>query len=291
MSNYTKGILITGLGVLVLSPDGLLLRLITEDVLTITFWRGLFYSFGMFIVLSLYYRRKILNAFFKIGRPGLLLAVLYFLGNLSFIFSISHTAVANTLFIVSTTPLFAAMISWLFLKKHVSRNTWIAIGIASMGIIIICSGETLMPNAHLGNMAGLFGAFTLACSFTVIGENRDRDLLPSFVLGGFLMAICLEPFVSPYSTSDQNLYYLFLMGFVMLPIAATLMFMGPKFISAPEVGLMMLLESILGPLWVWMVLNEYPGDLVLVGGGIVLITLFTHGYLALRAERAKVLES
>ena len=212
MTNTTKGIVITALGVLIMSPDGLLLRLITEDVLTITFWRGLFYSCGMFIVLLAYYRSNILDAFLGIGKPGLLLAVLYFLGNLSFVYSISNTAVANTLFIVSTTPLFAALIAWLFLKKQVSRNTWIAIGIASSGIIIICSGETLMPNAHLGNMAGLLGAFTLASSFTVIGQNRERDLLPSFVLGGFLMAMCIQPFIAPYDTSDSNLFYLFIMG-------------------------------------------------------------------------------
>ena len=102
------------------------------------------------------------------------------------------------------------------------------------------------------------------------------------------MALSVEPFITPYDTSDSDLFYLFIMGFVMLPVAATLMFMGPKYISAPEVGLMMLLESIFGPLWVWLVLNEYPGDMVLIGGAIVLITLFIHGYLALKAEQQPV---
>ncbi len=285
-SNQAKGLLITGLGVLVISPDGLLVRLISTDVLTITFWRGLFYSIGMLMLLVLYYRKGIVEAFFNIGIPGLWMAALYFLGNLSFIYSLTHTAVANTLFIISTTPFFAALIAWLFLRQKVDRRTWVAISAASAGILIICSGKNAMPDAYLGNLAGLMAAFTLAASFTLVAHYRDRDLLPSFVLGGFLMALVLEPFVLPSQTTDRDLLYLFLMGFVMLPIAATMMFLGPKYISAPEVGLLMLLESVFGPLWVWMMLKEHPGNLTLLGGAIVIATLAIHSVLAMKKAPA-----
>ena len=213
LSTHAKGVIITALGVLVLSPDGLLIRLITADTLTITFWRGLFYSTSMFLVLTVFYKGKIIDAFFAIGLPGLVLALLYFIGNLAFIYSITHTAVANTLFIVSTTPLFAALISWIILKQRVDNRTWIAIVIAGIGIVIICGGASAMPQAQLGNISGLLGAFTLAASFTIISRYREKDLLPSFVLGGFLMALVLEPFVSPSQTSDSDLFYFFLDGF------------------------------------------------------------------------------
>ncbi|MCY3769357.1 MAG: DMT family transporter [Gammaproteobacteria bacterium] len=285
-SNQAKGLLITGLGVLVISPDGLLVRLISADVLTISFWRGLFYSTGMLVLLVLYYRKRVVEAFFNIGIPGLWMATLYFLGNLSFIYSLTHTTVANTLFIISTTPFFAALIAWLFLKQKVDRRTWIAISAASAGIAIICSGKNVMPDAHLGNLAGLVAAFTLAVSFTLVAHYRDRDLLPSFVLGGFLMALVLEPFVLPSQTTDRDLLYLFLMGFIMLPVAATMMFLGPKYISAPEVGLLMLLESVFGPLWVWIMLKEQPGNLTLVGGTIVIATLAVHSVLAMKKASA-----
>ena len=282
LSTHSKGLLITALGVLAISPDGLLNRLITADVLTITFFRGLFYSFGMLLVLTMHYRTRIITALFGIGWPGIWLATLYFVGNLSFIYSITNTSVANTLFIISTTPLFAALIAWLIFKEQVMRRTWIAIFVAAAGIAVICSGKSIMPDAYLGNIAGLFAALTLATSFTVVSKHRSMDLLPSFVFGGLLSALVLFPFVSPTQTSASDLKYLFLMGFVMLPVAASLMFIGPKYISASEVSLMMLLESILGPLWVWFALNEHPGNLTLAGGSIVLITLVMHGYLGIR---------
>lgn len=269
---------------LAVSPDGLLIRLVTLDTLTITFWRGIMYSAGMFLLLTVHYRSRIFGAFFGIGWPGLLMIALYIIGNLSFIYSITHTAVANTLFIVSTTPLFAALIARFVFREKVATRTWIAIIVAAVGIYIICDGPSTMPDAQLGNLSALLGAAALATSFTVISRNRGRDLLPSLVLAGFIMALLLEPFVTPSTTTDRDLFYLFLMGFLMLPIATTLMFMGPKYISAPEVGLMMLLESIFGPLWVWWVLSEHPGNQALIGGAIVLITLAVHSIMALRSQ-------
>jgi drug/metabolite transporter (DMT)-like permease len=279
---HSRGLLFTGLGVLAVSPDGLLLRLVTTDVLTTTFWRGLFYSAGMLVLLTVYYRRNVISAFFNIGRPGLLMMLLYCLGNLAFVYSISHTAVANTLFIISATPLFAALIAWLVYREKVLRRTWIAIAIACAGIAIICSGKSIMPGAWLGNLAALFTAFAIAASFTIVSKNRDRDMLPAMALGGFLTALVLEPLVSPSLISDHDLFILVLMGFFMLPVAASLMYIGPKYISAPEVGLMILLESVFGPLWVWMALGEHPGNLALLGGGIILVTLSLHAYIGMR---------
>ncbi len=282
LSTHSKGVIITALGVLALSPDGLLNRLITADVLTITFFRGLFYGFGMLLVLTIHYRTRITAALFGIGWPGACLAALYFVGNLSFIYSITHTAVANTLFIISTTPLFAALISRLIFKERVMRRTWLAILIAAAGIAVICSGKSIMPDASAGNIAGLLAALALAASFTVVARHRNMDLLPAFVFGGLLSAVILFPLVSPTQTSASDLKYLFLMGFVMLPVAASLMFIGPKYISAPEVSLMMLLESVFGPFWVWLALDEYPGNLTLAGGAIVLLTLIVHGCFGMR---------
>ncbi len=126
------------MGVICISPDGLLTRLITADVLTITLFRGLFYGIGMLILLSLYYRSKTLTAFLQIGWPGIVLMIAYSVGNLSFIYSITHTSVASTLFIMATTPLFAALISWLGYKQKVKPRTWWAIGGAALGVYVIC---------------------------------------------------------------------------------------------------------------------------------------------------------
>ena len=281
LSRHSKGLLITAAGVITVSPDGLLTRLIPVDSLTITFWRSAFFSVGMLLLLTAYYRKNIVAAFLGIGVPGICMALLYVAGNIGFIYSVTHTTVANTLLLISTTPFWAALISWMVFREKVAMRTWVAIFATAIGVFIICDGPSAMPDANMGNLAGLFAASTLAMSFTIVARNRDRDLLPSFVLGGVLAVILLYPFVTPAVVSQRDLGYLFVMGFLMLPIAASLMFIGPKYISAPEVSLMMLLESILGPLWVWLVLREHPGDYAIIGGAIVLLTLAVHAAIGL----------
>ena len=274
-----QGYMITGLGVLAISPDGLLLKLISADVLLTTYWRGLLFSSGMVVVLIAYYRSNVISAFLSIGKPGLWVMVLYCIGNLAFVFSINHTAVANTLFIISATPLFAAIIAWIMFGDIVPWHTGWAIIATAFGITIICLGKGIMPGAWQGNLAGLLTALTLAASFTIISRFSERDLLPAMALGGFLTAMLLESFVSPSQITGNDMFYLLIMGLILLPVASSLLFMGPRYISPAEVGLLLLLESVLGPIWVWLVLGEYPGNAVLVGGVIVFITLIFHaGY-------------
>ena len=111
LSNHAKGLLITATGVIAVSPDGLLTRMVMLDSLAITFWRCVFYSAGMFLILLAWYRGRIVRVFLGIGIPGIGMAVLYVAGNIGFIYSITHTTVANTLLLISTTPFWAALIS------------------------------------------------------------------------------------------------------------------------------------------------------------------------------------
>ncbi len=288
LSSHTKGLLLTGLGVLAISPDGLLTRLISADTLEITYWRGLYFGYGVLVLLLLRFGRGTLQLLFSIGWPGVVLMLLYALGNLCFIYSLTHTAVANTLLIISTTPLFAAIIAWFFLRERVASATWVAIGLVTSGIVIICAEKGGMRGSFYGNMAGLVAACSLAAGFCVVRKYKQTELLPAFGLGGFLVALLISPWVDPVQTSAQDHGYLFVMGFLMLPIANMLMFLGPKYLPAPEVGLMMLLESILGPLWVWLVLDERLSAYTLFGGAVIVLTLALHAGLKMRPSAAGV---
>ena len=124
-----------------MSPDGLLTRLILVDNLTITFWRSAFYTAGMLILLTAWYRKNIVAAFLGIGVPGIFMAMLYVAGNIGFIYSVTHTTVANTLLLISTTPFWAAFISWLIFREKVAVRTWIAIFATAIGVLIICNGR------------------------------------------------------------------------------------------------------------------------------------------------------
>ncbi len=285
ISERAQGYLITMFGVLAISPDGLLTRLISADALTITFWRGLFYGLMMMLYVALRYRGRLFAYLGKFSTAEYGIMLCYGLGNTCFIYSITHTSVANTLFMLSTTPIWAAVIAWLFLSERVPARTWFAMVMVIVGIVVITRGSVGYTGAWLGDLAGLAAAGILATQFSLIRAARKRDVLPALGLGGIFTALALSHWVVPAETSNNDLAWLMVMGLVMLPVANALMYLGPRYLPAPEVGLMMLLETVLGPIWVWLAVGENPGSYSLIGGAIVLVTLAVNTFLGLREER------
>lgn len=252
--------------------------------MTITFWRGLFFGLVTFTFVVLRYRLRLMAVFAGFRLPEFGVMLTYCFGNLFFIYSVTHTSVANTLFMISTTPIWAALIAWLFLKEKVPLRTWFAILMVIVGIIIIGFGSAHGVGTIEGDLVGLLAAAALATQFSLIRLMRQRDMLPALALGGIFLALLTSPFVSPTETSDNDLIFLIIMGAIMLPISSMLLFLGPKYLPAPEVGLVMLLETILGPVWVWLALSENPGVYSIIGGGIVLLTLAINMIISLQGD-------
>jgi drug/metabolite transporter (DMT)-like permease len=284
-SMHAKGLLITACGVLVISPDGLLTRLIETDHWTMIFWRTLLLSFGMWMVISFSRPNRVRQEYKTVRGPGLLMVAAYSLGTISFIFAITHTSVANTLVILSTTPLFAALISRVLLQEKIQARTMVAIFLVMIGIAVIASGSMQQQEGLLGDIAAIFGSFFLACGFSFVRRFPSISSFSAISCSGLLTAILVLPLASPFSVSQADMGYLLIMGLYMVPIGTALMFLGPRYIPAAEVGLLLLLESILGPVWVWMALGEAPGNNTLVGGAIVLSTLAINTVWALRQPR------
>lgn len=289
LSTRSKGYLITMLGVLALSPDGLLTRLIHAEALTITFWRCLLYGIVISLFAVLRYRGRLFAHLGRFSAAEYGIMICFGLGNTCFIYSITHTSVANTLFMLSTTPIWAAVIAWLFLRERVPRRTWFAIVMVMVGISVITRGSVRLEGAWLGDIVGLCAAFILGTQFSLIRAARNRDIMPALGLGGIFTALFLAPLVAPGETANADLGWLIVMGMIMLPVANALMFLGPKYLPAPEVGLMMLLETVLGPVWVWLALGENPGAHSMVGGAIVVTTLMVNSLLGLREERERMM--
>ncbi len=279
--------MITTLGVLVLTPDSLLIRLVSADAFTLTFWRGVLYALGMSAAVVVFYRRRTAEQFMALGRAGLLLGVIFGIGKVTFIVSITNTTAANTLFIVSTSPLFAAVVAWLLMREPVSRNTWLAMGFALLGIGVIAS-EGLDRGSVIGNVAALLTALVLGTSFALTRRYRERNVIPAMALSGVISALLVFPLASPLSVVASDVAALAAMGLVVLPLSFSLIFIGPRYIPAPEVSLVLLLEAVLGPYWVWLALGEEPGSRTLIGGTIVLATLVVHSALRLAGDRARV---
>lgn len=279
-SSHARGLLLTSLGVLVITPDSLLIRLISADPWTLLFWRGVLSAVGMQMALLILFRRETLNEVKQIGVAGVVLAAIFGIGTVTFIVSITHTTAANTLFIVSTSPMFAALAAWVLMREPVSLRTWVAMLCSLAGIGVIASGG-LKGSTLIGNAAALATALILGFSFALVRRHRARNMVPAMGLSGLITAMVALPMAHPLEVNPSDFGVLIVMGLVMLPLSFGLMFTGPRHLPAPEVSLVLLLEAVLGPLWVWLALGEDPGARTLVGGAIVLTTLAVHSAVLL----------
>jgi drug/metabolite transporter (DMT)-like permease len=280
LPDHQKGLLLTTLGVLVLTPDSLLVRLIDAEPFGLLVWRGVLQVVGILAILALLHRGRITAPFRAVGRSGLLLAAVFSGSTLFFIVALSLTAVADVLVIVSAAPLAAALFSLVFLGEGVALRTWVAISLALLGIALLVS-EDLGSGSLLGDVAAGLCALCIGGSLTITRHARAVSMVPAMALAGVVTAAVALPLAlllehGPLLYSGARLGYTLAMGLVVVPISFALITVGPRYLPAAEVGLLMLLETVLGPLWVWLVLSEYPGDLALAGGAVVVLTLAGH---------------
>jgi len=286
LPDHLKGLVLTFGGVLVLTPDSLLVRLIEADPWTMVFWRGALMALGLGGFLVLYHRRQTPARFRAMGANGLLVAVILAAGSVLFILALNNTSVANTLVIVAAAPLIAAVFSHAFLGEPASPRTWGAVVVALSGIVVLASGSA-RGGTLAGDLAALGTAVCMAGSLVLIRRVRSANMLPAMVLSGGLGALVVAPWTAPFSIAPDQTWLLLILGLVVLPVSFGLLTLGPRYLPAPEVGLILLLETVLGPLWVWLVIGEEPGQRALVGGAIVIGALVGHSLLMLR-RRAPV---
>ena len=279
-SDHLFGMLLAVVGIIVLSPDGLILRLIDADRWTVIYWRGLLPAIALSTFLVLQYGRDVPAQFCAIGMAGLVVATLFVGATILFVCAITATTVANTLVIISATPLFAAVLSRLFLGEAVLRRTWIAAIAVLVGITVVFAGS-LGSGALLGDLCAVGAACCMAGKFVVIRHARAVNMIPAVALSGFLAAVVTTPVAAPFAIGAQDLALLLLLGLVIVPVSIVLITLAPRYLPAPEVSLIMLLEAILGPLWVWLVLTEVPSRETLFGGTLIVATLAVHSALAL----------
>jgi drug/metabolite transporter (DMT)-like permease len=204
-------------------------------------------------------------------------------GTILFVVSIRLTVVANTLVIISSAPLLAAVFSRFFLREPIPLRTWIATLVSIAAIVTIFAGN-VGGGTFSGDLCAVGTTCMLAGNLVIIRRARPVSMVPALALSGFLVAAAVSPFASPLSLTARDGGLLLLLGGFILPVSIGLITVGPRYLPAPEVGLFLLLETVLGPLWVWLVLNEIPSVATVTGGAAVLTTLAVHSALALRQK-------
>jgi drug/metabolite transporter (DMT)-like permease len=268
----------------ILSPDGLLLRLIQQaGVWDIIFYRSLFMGISLAAVLAVRYRRRVLGVVMAPGRLGLLSTLLMAGANLTFIGAITQTTVANTLVILATMPLFSAILGWALIGESVQKRTWVTIGAAAAGITVIFI-DSLGGGSWVGDLLAVLTALLHGLNLVVLRRARQHDMMPALCLSGFLSALIVLPLISPAGVLADDFLILAFLGFILLPLSLSMFLGGTRSVPAAEVALLALVETVLGPLWVWLGVGEVPTALALLGGMIVIGALAANAVLAVRAR-------
>ena len=277
MKTRNKGLILSFIGVLILSPDSLLIRLVDLDDFSLIFYRSALPIVTILIFLIYTYQESFLKSFYLIGIPGIIYAILYAITHICFVYSIQNTAVANTLVLIASAPIFAALFSVFILKEIPSLFTWIVILIAMFAMIIIGVGSFTTTGLY-GDLMALIVAIGMGFSMVLVRLFKNKDLVPACLLGCLISALYALPFGINFDLNNNQFILILIMCLILLPIPFMIMTISPKFAPAHEVALIFLLESVLGTTWVWFIIQEVPPLNTIIGGILLLgsVTIFIY---------------
>ena len=280
LTNHQKGILLAFIGVMLLTPDSLLIRLITVDTWSLLFYRSLIPGLFLLLCLIVYTRKNFFKFFFNAGKFGLLNSVFITASNIFFILALQNTNVANALVMVSLVPLIAAIISFIFLKERLDIITNTAILLCLIAVIFIFY-DSIGSGRILGDIFGVLTAVAVAGSLVTIRSAPTKNFIPSYVMGKLGTALFASLLVTSFVIGSLDLSYIFLMIFT-VGFSFIFITFAPRFISASEVGLFFLLETALGPIWVWWFISEVPSFNTIVGAIFIVFIIFLHSIYMLK---------
>ena len=282
MNNHLKGLLIAFFGVLMLTPDPVLVRLADADTFTILFWRGIFYALGVLAILFATYRKNTFKELKNIGRPGIWIGLLSGIGGVTFIAAIQYTSIAKVLVIISTAPMVVAIISWAIINERPKLFTWISMLIIVTGIYIVMKGDTGTLNV-MGSALAVISIIAGGYSFALTRKYSNVNMVPAMIVNALVVSCVGLAFSSSFYLPFDSLIYV-IAGGILLAIAFSLITLAPRFIPASEVAMFMPLGTILGILSAWLVINEQPSSSSLLGGTIVVLTLFFHAWYSSKLQ-------
>ena len=269
------------IAVMFITPDSLFIRLSNVDTWGLVFYRGIIPFFTVFLAMLLIYKLNFFKILFTSGYHGLIYIGTFSLTNITFVVSIQNTNVANTLVMIATAPMISAILGAIFLKEPPDKKTWISIIITFLAIIYIFFDSIKLGN-FFGDILGFITALGLAVGAVTVRSAKSKNLVPAAVVGKLIVATFALLFIESFVLIDKDLYIIPLMCIMCVAIPFVLVTIAPRFIPAAEVNLFFLLETIIGPIWVWLIIKEQPSIETLYGGAIIIATIAIHSFLKLK---------
>jgi len=258
------------LGAVSLSFGGLIVKSFEGSTLwQILFWRSFFFIIVISIFLLISYKKTVFSALYKSGIPGLVGGVILSIGFASYVFAMYETTVANANFIIQTQTLFLAIFGYVFLKEKISKLTFTCIVIAVFGILLMLGGS-VSPGQMTGNLVAFIMPISFAILILIVRKFPEVDMIPLQLVAGIfatLIGLAMSPTII---ISSNDIFLGFLAGFFQVGFGFIFITIGARSTPSAFVGIIMLTEAVLGPLWAWLFVNENPPISVLIGGSIVI---------------------
>ena len=281
LTDQQKGSLLAFVAVMFITPDSLFIRLSNLDTWGLVFYRGIIPFLTVFFGMLIIYKLNFFKILFNSGFHGIIYIATFSITNITFVVSIQNTNVANTLVMIATAPMLSAILGAIFLKEPPDRKTMISIIITFFAILYIFFDSLKIGNFY-GDILGFVTAFGLAVGAITIRSAKTKNLVPAAVVGKLFVGCFALLFIESFILMDKDLFIVPLMCILCVAIPFVLVTIAPRFIPAAEVNLFFLLETIIGPIWVWVIINEQPSVETLQGGAIIITTIAIHSFLKLR---------
>ena len=281
LTDQQKGSLMAFVAVMFITPDSLFIRLSNIDTWGLVFYRGIIPFFSVFLIMLIIYRLSFFKILFSSGYHGLLYVVTFSLTNITFVVSIQNTNVANTLVMIATAPMLSAILGAIFLKEPPDNKTWISIIVTFLAIIYIFFDSLKLGNFY-GDILGFVTAIGLAVGAVTIRSAKTKNLVPAAVVGKLFVATFALFFIESFVLIERDLLIIPLMCILCVAIPFVLVTIAPRFIPAAEVNLFFLLETIIGPIWVWLIIKEQPSIETVQGGVVIIATIAIHAFLKIK---------
>jgi len=268
--NKVPGPLLVFLGACTLSFGGLIVKSFEgANLWQILFWRSIFFSIVVLVFLTISHKKNFFRSIYKVGLPGFLGGIVLSFGYAGYVFAMYNTTVANANFIIQTQTIFLAIFGYIFLKEKISKLTLASIFLAFFGIFLML-GSSLTPGQMIGNIAAFVMPISFAVLILTVRKYPSVDMIPLQLIAGIGAIIIGYLFSTTIIISSHDIFLGFIAGFFQVGLGFIFITIGAKTIPSALVGIIMLTEAVLGPLWAWLFISETPPLVVLVGGTIVL---------------------